>query len=148
LKRLLVLILLITAFSLGLNAQPKSHPKPTKFDQKLERQLKTGKSSDSVKVIIQTHDLASLAGKLSNAGAKNVVRFGTFPGMAAEITAGQLAAFSQDSAIDAISSDEPIETSSTLSGTEAPNSSSGAFAALKFGSTGAGVGVAIIDSGI
>jgi serine protease AprX len=81
--------------------------------------------------------------------ARNVKGYATFPGVAAEITLSQLAAFAQDPDIDAISSDEPVAGSATISGTEGATNSSGAAAALKqFKAAGTGIGVAIIDSGV
>src|SRR5262249_42904069 len=121
----------------------------SKFDYKLQALLKTGKPSDKVRVIIQSHDLVSLSDKIAKSDGKNIKHFLTFPGVAAELTLGHLAALGKDPAIDAISIDEVVRTSSTLTGTEPANSSSGALAAAqKFGSAGAGIGVAIIDSGI
>src|SRR5207247_986080 len=147
-KRTTISLLLVVGCAFGLNAQSRQGAKSSKLDKKLENQLKKGNPSDTVQVIIQSHDLASLPDKLSGSEAKNVKSFATFPGMAAEIKLNKLAAFAQDNAIDAISSDEPVA-GSTIDGTEPVSSSSGAAAALRqFGIAGAGVGVAIIDSGI
>jgi serine protease AprX len=149
-KRLnVILSVIVLATGITAQAQNQKQPKPNKFDFKLNQQLKNGKPSDTVKVIIQSHDLISLKGKLASLKAKNTKNFKNFSGIAAELTLNQLANFGLDSTIDAISSDERVHTNSVIDGTEAANSSSGALAALtKFGSTGAGVGVAIIDSGI
>src|SRR5262249_10879884 len=73
-----------------------------------------------------------------------------FPGIAAELTLEQLSVLEQDSAIDVISSDEPVATTrNMISQTELATSASGAIAALQnLGAAGAGIGVAVIDSGI
>jgi serine protease AprX len=156
-KRISVSILLVMTVAIGLNAKSQMNTKTSKFDHKLMEQLKTGKSSERVAVIIQSHDLSSLREKLAKIQARNVRRFATFPGMAAEITLGDIVTLGQDPTIDVISIDASVNTSSTLTtvtnstvnGTEPPNSSSGALAALNnFGAAGAGVGVAIVDSGI
>ena len=62
-----LLILLMAAVTLGLNAQGRSLLSKTNsiFDYKLQTLLKTGKPSDKVRVIIQSRDLASLTDHLA-----------------------------------------------------------------------------------
>jgi serine protease AprX len=144
-----IFAIFVLAGAATAQAQFHSQAKPGKFDYKLTKKLLTGKGSDTVSVIIQTHDLKSLQSKFSNFKAKNTKGFSSFSGLAGELTLSQLATLAQDSTIDAISSDEPIHTNNAVDGTEAPNSSSGALAALnRYGLAGDGIGVAIIDSGI
>jgi serine protease AprX len=148
-KRISVSILLMITVAVGLNAQGQKYSKGSKFDHKLQDKLNRGKDSDKVRVIIQSHDLASLPARLAKAQGRIVEGFVTFPGVVVELPLGQLKKLSADPTIYAISSDEPLGSDATLSGLEPPNSSSGALDALqRFGAAGAGVGVAIIDSGI
>lgn len=148
-KRIVLFLLIIMTFALGLDAQGKHYVKPGKFDNKLAGKLQNGKPSDTVKVIIRTHDLPSLPGKLSKGQVKNAKSLGSFPGMAAEIPLSRLQEFANDAAIDGISSDEAIGSSDASNGVEQANNSSGGLVAFnKWKSAGAGIGVAIIDSGI
>src|SRR5690242_16807797 len=123
-KRISVSILLMAAVTLGLDAQGRSQLSKTNsiFDYKLQTLLQTGKPSDKVRVIIQSRDLASLSGHLVKSDGKNIKHFLTFPGVAVELTLGHLAALGQDPAISAISFDELVRTSNTLTGTEPANS--------------------------
>src|SRR5689334_22325786 len=107
-KRISPSILLTIAVALGLNAQGQRYVKNSKFDQKLEDRLKAGNAPEMVPVIIQSHDVRSLQEKLAKVHARNVKRFETFPGLAAEVALSDLVNFGQDSTIEAISSDEPV----------------------------------------
>src|SRR5579884_4310355 len=125
-RRVSVLILLLVTFALGLDAQSKG--KPGKIDKQLQNKSKQGKPSDVVPVIIRTHDLSSLPAKLGKSSAKNVKGFATFPGMSAELTLAEVQNYLNDPTIDGISFDERV-TGASITGTEAPTSSSGAAAA-------------------
>ena len=139
-KRISVLVALVLMIAGNLHAGGK-------FDQKLE-QLKKTKPNDTVRVIVQFKDPSAISTKVAKAQAKLSKRFKHFQGFTAELRVKDLDKF-DDSSFLSISIDERLQGHSAADGLEAANSSSGALAAFqKYAVTGAGVGVAVIDSGI
>ena len=130
-------------FAGGLNAA-------NKFDSKLE-QLKKTNPNDTVRVIIQGIDPAFMSPQAAAVQAKLLKKFKYFHGFTMELKVKDLDKLANWHLI--ISVDAPIKGHSAADGLEAPNNSSGALAAIQkyaamYPAAGAGVGVAIIDSGI
>src|SRR3954469_21033270 len=98
-KRISLSILLAIVVAAGLNAQGQKYAKSSKFDHKLEDKLKSGDPADRVPVIIQSHDVTLLRERLAKIKARDVRRFETFPGLAAEVLLSDLLSFGQDSTI-------------------------------------------------
>src|SRR5207244_10292664 len=119
----------------------------SKSDKKLE-QLKKTRPNDTIRVIIQTKDPASVAAKSAKAQAKLIKRFKHFAGAVVELKVKDLDKL-DDLSFLSISIDGPVKGTTAIDGLEAANNSSGALAAFqKYSAAGAGVGVAVIDSGI
>src|SRR5436309_4909102 len=139
-KRIGLLLAVVVMFAAGLNA--KNH----NYDDKLE-QLRKSRPNDTVRVIILSTDRNSIE---KNAGkvARLTHRFQYFPGAVVELRAKDVDKLDHKSFI-AISLDAKVQGKNAVDGLEPPNSSSGGLAAMmKYWSAGAGVGVAIVDSGI
>jgi len=120
------------------------------FDDKLQ-ELKKTKPNDSVRVIIQGIDPAFLSPQAAIFQAKFLKKWKNFHGFTMEMKARDLDKLAKWHLI--ISVDAPMKGHSTADGLEAPNSSSGALAAFQkyaemYPDAGAGVGVAIVDSGV
>ena len=147
-KRIGLFVLLSLALVMGLHASEKPKGGLSKLDKKLQEAAKNGKGG-TVQVIIQTHSPAGLDAKLAKVNGKKVKVFNFLNAVAVEIPVDSLSDFANDSDNDAISSDEDVHGHAVPDGIEAPNSSSGALAAIKqFHVDGNGIGVAVIDSGI
>ena len=142
-KRIILAFSLLFAFASGLSAAND------KLDQKLKK-LKQDQSGDErVVVIIQSSDPNSLPTKVAGLKGQTLKTFVNLGAVTAEIKLKDLDNLINDPAITVISFDEAVKANSIADGLEPANSSSGALAALtKWGAAGAGIGVAIIDSGI
>lgn len=139
-KRIGLLLAVVVMFAAGLNA--KNH----NYDDKLE-QLRKSRPNDTVRVIILSTDRNSIE-KHSGKVAKLVHRFKYFPGAVVELRAKDVEKL-DDSSFIALSLDAKVNGKNAVDGLEPPNSSSGGLAARqKYSAAGAGIGVAIIDSGI
>jgi serine protease AprX len=146
LKRTSIVILIFLAFSAVLHAQGKG-PKQAKLDKQLQQKIKNGRLTDLVDVIIQGKTPSEVVTKVTGKGSIKR-RFRHFPGVAIRLPLSVVVTLMSDPTLTAISIDLPVQLSSTDL-TEVATSSSGAQAAYsRWGATGNGVGVAVIDSGI
>src|SRR5213593_1062518 len=139
-KRISVLVALVLLIAGNLHAGGR-------FDRKLE-QLKKTKPNDTVRVIVQFKDPSVISTKLAKAQAKLLKRFKHLQGFTAQLKVKDLVNL-DDLSFLSISIDEPVKGHNAIDGLEPANNSSGALAAFqKYAATGAGVGVAVIDSGV
>src|SRR5213594_1281996 len=141
-KRIGTRLAFVFMFAAGLNAADR-------YDDRL-RELKKAKTkaNDTVRVIIRSKDPGSIERNAAKAQGRQVHKFKYFPGSVVELKVKDLDKL-DDSSFVSISVDEPVKGKSAADGAEPPNSSSGGLAALqKYSAAGAGIGVAILDSGI
>ncbi|HYR88392.1 MAG TPA: S8 family peptidase [Terriglobia bacterium] len=120
-----------------------------KLDQWLQDRLKTGNPGERVDVIVQTKLPAAVEAQLIAWSAKLNQKYKNFSFIAIKLPLGFIRMLAAQPFITKISHDGPVMVFSAVDGVEAANSSSGALDAFqRFGATGSGVGVAVIDSGI
>ncbi|PYS21779.1 MAG: hypothetical protein DMG11_27515, partial [Acidobacteria bacterium] len=120
-----------------------------KLDKWLQERLKTGKPNEWVDVIVQSKVPAAVEAQFVAMSAKLNKKYRNFSFLAIRLPLGFIKVLAAQPWITMISHDHPVKITSAVDGMEAANSSSGALDALqRFGATGSGVGVAVIDSGI
>jgi len=169
-RRILTVLIMLVAFEGMLAAQS------SKFDSDLSRRNRdfkngnSGKSKDEdkgkdkdkdngkVRVIIQTDgdpDASGATGHVTKNGGKVLGKFSGFPGFVAEIPLAALENASSHSRIKRVSTDENMENQAvntdnvSLSTVDVNRLVSGAPQAWsKYNVDGAGIGVAVIDSGV
>src|SRR6266850_1473132 len=133
-----------------LGSAPSVIPATTpKLDKWLQDKLKTGKPNEWVDVIVQSKLPAAVEAQLVAWSAKLNKKYRNFSFLAIRLPLGFVRMLAAQPWIIMISHDHPVKMNSAADGFEAANSSSGALDAFqRFGATGSGVGVAVIDSGI
>src|SRR5215470_13027593 len=115
---LIVLSMLVLGFGGSATAKEEHKPKP-KLDKQLTEKVekaKKEKTAETVEVIIQTHDQASLASKIAKLQGKNAKGFTYFPGVVVEIPVDKLQEFEKDSTIDAISTNADVQATGPATG--------------------------------
>jgi hypothetical protein len=122
--RAALISLLIVVVGFGGSTAAQQAPK-VKLDKKLLDTMKNGKKGDMVGVILQSRSPLSLSAKVAKVGGKNANPFRYIQGMSVEVPVEVLSDLAADATIDAISSNEPVQTNSAADGSEPPNSSSG-----------------------
>jgi len=120
-----------------------------KLDKWLQDKLKSGKPNEWVDVIVQSKLPAVVEAQLVAWSAKLNKKYRNFSFLAIRLPLGFVKMLAAQPWIIMISHDHPVKMNSAADGFESANSSSGALDAFqRFGATGSGVGVAVIDSGI
>src|SRR5215217_7692815 len=129
-----------TAASAAPNKGPDDHPK---LDRKLNDRDRNEKGGTS-RVIIQLKSGADVSGEVTKAGGKLGRRLGLVSGVVVELPNKMLRKLADNRAVDRIVWDRPLDAKMNRVAVTV-----GARAVQEaYGYTGAGVGVAVIDSGV
>jgi serine protease AprX len=148
-KSSLVLGLLLALFIFMVPAAPaQSAPADGqgKVSAELLEKIRAAGADDLVSVIVQTTGDPSDAhiARLHGRGGLLKARYGVIRGYAAKVPASQIETFANDPEIEQISFDTPVRSHMDI----AYPAVKADLAAKNFGVTGAGIGVAVIDTGV